>query len=501
MHARSDARALFWRRRGRDLSPERYARSLSQCRVSSCHLLGAILAWGELTLQTSTLSQSSLAPAATGLITFEGARVARSAYSAKYRTLSVRGRLVENVSMPGVGEVRRLPGDGATINLSGFMVFPGLINAHDHLDFSVFPRMGQGPYPSWREWATGIHRSEELRIAESLRLPLETRLWFGGIRNLISGVTTVSHHNPFSKQVFRADFPVHVPHGYGWAHSLAEIHKVVERFVQTPPGWPFILHLAEGTDQASQREFDVLEHLVPLNEHLMLVHCVGLTPAQWETAVNSGTGIVWCPSSNLYTLGKTLAAEQILKLPNVALGTDSPLTAAGDLLDEIRFVHEELGVPARFVYDLVTTKAARLLRLRNGEGNLQTGSKADFIIARDRHHTPAEALIQMSWRDIELVMEQGRIVLLSGSLAERFPNDLKKGMESIFVDGVERLIRAPARKLLQQASLSQEQTPIICGRRLALTRVSDRSGRFAAPIAVRSDRFSSEVMKLRDDCH
>src|SRR5208282_5977808 len=208
---------------------------------------------------------------------------------------------------------------------------------------------------------------EESRIAESLRVPLETRLSFGGIRNLISGVTTVSHHNPFLDQVFRGDFPVHVPHGYGWAHSLAE-----------------------RTDQASQREFDVLEHLVPLNEHLMLVHCVGLTPAQWETAVNSGTGIVWCPSSNLYTLGKTLAAEQILKLPNVALGTDSPLTAAGDLLDEIRFVHEELGVPARFVYDLVTTKAARLLRLRNGEGNLQTGSKADLIIARDRHHTPAE---------------------------------------------------------------------------------------------------------------
>lgn len=458
-------------------------------------------------MHTSAILQSLSASAATELIKFEGARVARSAYSAKYRTLSVRGPLIENVSMPEVGETRRLPEDEATIDLCGLMVLPGLINAHDHLDFSLFPRMGKGPHPNWREWAADIHRSEETRIAECLRVPLETRLWCGGIRNLISGVTTVSHHNPFLELVFRAGFPVHVPQEYSWAHSLTEINKVVERFVQTPPEWPFILHLSEGTDQASQQEFDVLERLVPLNEHLVLVHCVGLTLPQWETAVNSGTGIVWCPSSNLYTLGKTLAVEQVLKLPNVALGTDSPLTAAGDLLDEIRFVHEELGVSAPFVYDLVTTRAARLLRLQNGEGNLQTGSKADLIIARDRHISPAEALVQMSWRDVELVMQSGRIVLLSAALAERFPSDLKKSMESIFVDGVERLIRAPARKLLRQASLSQERTPTMGGRILALTSVSERSGRrhhlssHAAQITARIDHFSSEVMNLRNDCH
>jgi cytosine/adenosine deaminase-related metal-dependent hydrolase len=458
-------------------------------------------------LETPTLLQSSLAPAATGQITFEGARVARSAYSAKYRTLSVRDSRIENVSMNGVGEVRRPAGNGASVDLSGFMVFPGLINTHDHLDFSLFPRLGQGPYPNWREWAADIHRSEESRIEECSRVPLETRLWCGGIRNLLSGVTTVSHHNPYIEHVFQAGFPVHVTDEYGWAHSLAAIHKVTERFVQTPPEWPFILHLAEGTDQASQREFDVLEHLVPVNEHLVLVHCVGLTPQQWDSVAKSGTGIVWCPSSNLYTLGRTLTAEQVLNLPNVALGTDSPLTATGDLLDEIRFVHEELRVPAPFVYDLVTARAARLLRLRNGEGNLKVGSKADLIIARDRYLTPSEALVQMSWRDIELVMEAGRIVLLSASLAGRIPTILKEGMESIFVDGVEQLIRAPVRKLLRQTCLTLERTPSIGGRKLALAEAKDRpdcrqesSSDFTA-IAVRNDCFSNEVMKLREDCH
>lgn len=448
-----------------------------------------------------------MAPAAAEPITFEGARVARSAYSAKYRTLSVRGSLIENVSAPGLGEMRRLPGDGVTIDLSGLVVLPGLINAHDHLDFSLFPRLGKGPYPTWREWAADIHRSEESRIEECLRVPLETRLWCGSIRNVLSGVTTVSHHNPYLEQIFRAGLPVNVPDNYGWVHSLAEIHKLVERFVQTPLEWPFILHLAEGTDQASQQEFDVLEHLVSVNESLVLVHCVGLTLRQLDCVAKRGTGIVWCPTSNLFTLGTTLTAEQILRLPNVALGTDSPLTAAGDFLDEIRFVHRELGVPAPFAYDLATSRAARLLRLQKGEGNLRMASKADLIVARDMHLTPAETLVQMYWRDIELVMEGGRIVLVSASLAERIPTELKDGMESIMVDGVERLIRAPVRNLLRQACLSLERTRTIGGRRLVLAEANGRSSvrhqssSDDAPITARNGCFSSEVVNLRNDCH
>jgi cytosine/adenosine deaminase-related metal-dependent hydrolase len=434
-------------------------------------------------LQTARLLQFPLAMDANDNLILDGARVARSPYNAKYRTLFLRGPHIESITMTGVADPPQGSKGGPTIDLSEYMILPGLINAHDHLDFSLFPRLGRGPYPGWREWAADIHRSERSSIEECLRVSRDARISWGGIRNLLSGVTTVSHHNPYLSHVFGDQFPVHVPREYGWAHSLSEIRRLVERLHQTPSDWPFILHLAEGTDEVSQREFDVLESLVPLKQRIVLVHCVGLTPPQHERVSRSGAGVVWCPSSNLYTLGSTLTADQISVLPNVALGTDSPLTACGDLLDEIRLAHETLGVPAPLMYELVTTRAARLLRLKSGEGNLQAGAKADLIVTRDRQLMPAETLLQLSWRDLELVMEKGRIVLLSPALANRIPSALKQGMEWISIDGVKRLLRAPVRNLFSETFASMGRTPVISGRKLSPVRPAHASACEIQPLS------------------
>lgn len=437
-------------------------------------------------LQTSTLFQSAPATTSFAPITLQGARVARSAFNAKHRTLAVAGSRIESITMTGAASPRQQRGAEIPLDLSGYLVLPGFINAHDHLDFSLFPRLGRGPYPSWREWAADIHRSEQSHIKECTRVPLEIRLWWGGIRNLLSGVTTVSHHNPFLQHVFDDRFPVHVPQEYGWAHSLAEARSVVEKFHQTPPDRPFVLHLSEGTDEASRRELDVLERLVPLNDRLALVHCVGMTQQQWEKIARSGAGVVWCPSSNLYTLGRTLTASQVSDFPNIALGTDSPLTAGGDLLDEIRLAHKQLGVPAAQLYDLVTTLPVKLLRLKHGEGNLQPGSKADLIVIRDLGRIPAEALAQLSWRDIDLVMESGRLTLLSASLAKRIPGELKAGMEWLLVDGVERLVRAPVQQLWRETCANLGRLPAIGGREIMLKETVELQGHEPFPLPDRN---------------
>lgn len=269
-------------------------------------------------------------------------------------------------------------------------------------------------------------------------------------------------------EVLERGFPVHVPAEYGWAHSMADANNVAGRFHETPSDWPFLIHLAEGTNAAAASDFLELSSTLPLDPRIALVHAVGLTQQQWETVHRLNLGVVWCPLSNLFTLGQTLSLKQIQSLTNVALGTDSPLTATGDLLDHIRFLHQAMRVPPALLYLMVTTRAARLLRLGGGQGRLEPGSLASMIVVRDRRTTPANALVELSWTDVELVVQAGRIVLVSPTLAAKLPDDFTSRLESLCLDGVERLIDAPSSELARQTSMTLGSAFSLWGRQVHL---------------------------------
>jgi hypothetical protein len=127
----------------------------------------------------------------------------------------------------------------------------------------------------------------------------------------------------------------------------------------------------------------------------------------------------------------------------VALGNDSPLTARGDLLDEIRFAHEILGMNANSLYRMTTLEAARILRLGNGEGRLDTGSRADFIAVRDTGASPAERLLSLSWRDVQLVVIGGRVQLASPAILHHLPTSISCGLHPLSVEDQTRWLRAP----------------------------------------------------------
>ncbi len=94
------------------------------------------------------------------------------------------------------------------IDLSGYLVMPGFINAHDHLQFALYPRLADPPYRSYIDWGADIHNKFPDVISKYRTVPQDVRLWWGGIRNLLCGATTVSHHDPLWPELQREDFPV-----------------------------------------------------------------------------------------------------------------------------------------------------------------------------------------------------------------------------------------------------------------------------------------------------
>src|ERR1700709_1224834 len=74
------------------------------------------------------------------------------------------------------------------------LAFPGLVNWHDHLDFNLFPQLGDKVYENYTEWGKHIHENYKDEIAKVLKVPLVLREQWGIIKNLLCGVTSVVNH-------------------------------------------------------------------------------------------------------------------------------------------------------------------------------------------------------------------------------------------------------------------------------------------------------------------
>jgi cytosine/adenosine deaminase-related metal-dependent hydrolase len=336
------------------------------------------------------------------------------------------------------------------IDLHGFLLMPGLVNAHDHLEFALFPRLGSPPHQNYVEWGEDIHRKFAAKIALIRSVPKNVRAWWGGIRNLFCGVTTVCHHNPFLEEFEHLDFPVRVLREYGWAHSLALGGDLWTQRSATPPGSAFIIHACEGVDTLASEELWALDRMGLLDADTVLVHGLSIDAAGAKRMRACGASLIVCPSSNYFLFDKLPDVSLFSTVPQIALGSDSPLTAVGDLLDEIRFAGRACLIPTENIYQMVTTRPAEILRLPNGEGRIREAGVADLIAIRDTGSAPAERLQEVSAKDVELVIIGGSVQLASNPIFERLPSELRLGMEPLSMDGTIRWLRAPVKDLMRR---------------------------------------------------
>jgi len=164
-----------------------------------------------------------------------------------------------------------------------------------------------------------------------------------------------------------------------------------------------------------------------------------------------GASLVVCPSSNKFLFGRVPDMHLLGGIDRLALGSDSPLTAVGDLLDELQFAARFCDVPPQVTYGMVTEAPAAMLRLQNAEGSIRVAGRGDLIAIRDTTCNAADRLQTLSASDVEFVMIGGRVRLASEAVLERLPLLAKQGLEPLWIDGTVRWLRAPVSELLRRA--------------------------------------------------
>ncbi len=198
-------------------------------------------------------------------------------------------------------------------------------------------------------------------------------------------------------------------------------------------------HIAETLDEEAfclesfgRRPLELLDEWGWLGPDVWLAHCVHLNDKDVRRVAETGTGVAWCPTSNL-RLGSGIAPGRALVRERATVGLAVDGSASNDGADLLAEARQALlvsrvggaagGLSTRDVLRLATRGAAACLG-RDDVGSLQAGKRADVALfaVDDLAHAGAEAdpvagLVLSAPQRVRHLLVEGRVVVRNGRLA------------------------------------------------------------------------------------
>lgn len=303
--------------------------------------------------------------------------------------------------------------DPATIDLNGAIAFPGLINSHDHLNFNLFPQLGNPVYKSYIDWGKDIHANNKEAIAAVLKIPESLRIQYGIYKNLLNGVTTVVNHG---EPLNIANSPIAVHQRCHSLHSVA-FERLWKWKLNRPFAGnnPFVIHIGEGTTPAAIAEIDTLLRWNLFNRKLIGIHGVSMTPAQ----ATRFKALVWCPASNVFMLNKTARVNVLKRYTSVIFGSDSTLSAEWNIWNHLRLARKTGMLTDRELFESLTVTPASVWGL-NDRGKIAQGLQADIVVVRGKKEAGSmDAFFNINPDDILLVVQRGQVRLFDAAIYDQ----------------------------------------------------------------------------------
>jgi 5-methylthioadenosine/S-adenosylhomocysteine deaminase len=373
-----------------------------------------------------------------------------------------------------------------TMDASGKVVIPGLVNGHTHVPMTLF--RGLADDLDLQEWLTRyIFPAEAKNVTEEF-VRAGTRL---GLAEMIRGGTTTycdmyyfedAIADETAKAGVRAllgetviDFPVadnktnaeamayterFVKKWQGHAlitpaiaphapYTVSEDHLKAVRAFSDRTHAPIVIHVAETRKEMEESikskgasPVAYLSRMGFLNARVIAAHVVFASAEEIELLKRSGTGVVHNPQSNMKLASGVAPVPQMLLADlHLGLGTDGA-ASNNDLnmweeMDAAAKLHKVFSldpkvVTAQQAFEMATIRGARALHMEREIGSIETGKRADLVIVDldTLNQTPlynlySDLVYATKAADVRTVIIEGRVVMLDRRLLTLDESDIK----------------------------------------------------------------------------
>lgn len=354
------------------------------------------------------------------------------------KDIRIENEIISEINSPGLHK------EDVEINFEDCIAFPGLINSHDHLEFNLYPQLGHKKYSDYVEWGNDIHSIDTEIINSIESIPVELRMKYGIIKNLICGVTAVAHHGVYNKCL--EDSPVTVIQNCTSIHSvrLGEKWKLKLNWIKNLE--PYVIHIGEGTNTESYEEINELIRRNLFNRKIIGIHGIAMNGKQSRNFV----ALIWCPVSNQFLFNKTADIDSLKKNTKILFGTDSTLTAGWNIWEHLRKAREMKLLKDEELFFSITNTAADVWGL-NDCGEISEGKKANIIIGKRKSENLFESFYQINPNDIKLILINGKIILYDESMKVALSVLMKEkiNFDEVYVNGKIKSINYETNQIIQ----------------------------------------------------
>ncbi len=364
----------------------------------------------------------------------------KDAGGSEYGAILVRDGNILDIG--ATNDIKSKAPDASVFDCSGSYISPGLINPHEHPNWSGgFPDPMTRPVYSHRDQWRGVAGPEYYAV-EFEEVEEDIQKFWIELRHLLSGTTTIAGSGGIDGLVKNAgwssrptnqveySYPVEArtfPYGSdateelsGFSYPLAPTDSR-DPDVRSPAGTCYVPHIAEGTNFTAEIEGKFYLDYVSKNpgRRYSLIHGVGLIPSDVERLKDLDVTLIWSPRSNVVLYGTTVDIPNALQAgARVAISTDWSYSGSYNLLEEFRCAEHidnaewDNHLSESDYWRMATEHAAYSLEVEELTGKLEQGLAADIMIFRKRTNDPFGDMVSSKVSDVIATFVDGE--LLSG---------------------------------------------------------------------------------------